>query len=75
MYISLWDRCCCVHLLWCVAEEVGHGHVRHARLYGAAYVSVFSLSVAGNLKVTLLFSSLPKADFKYNLNPVEPLGP
>ena len=56
-------------------EEVGHGHVRHARLYGAAYVSVFSQSVAGNLKVTLLFSSLPKADFKYNLNPVEPLGP
>ena len=38
-------------------EEVGHGHVRHARLYGAAYVSVFSQSVAGNLKVTLLFSS------------------
>ena len=58
-----------------VPEEVGHGHVRHARLYGAAYVSVFSQSVAGNLKVTLLFSSLPKADFKYNLNPVEPLGP
>ena len=58
-----------------IAEEVGHGHVRHARLYGAAYVSVFSQSVAGNLKVTLLFSSLPKAHFKYNLNPVEPLGP
>ena len=56
-------------------EEVGHGYVRHERLYGAAYVSVFSQSVAGNLKVTLLFSSLPKADFKYNLNPVEPLGP
>ena len=39
------------------------------------YVSVFSQSVAGSLKVTLPFSSLPKADFKYNLNPVEPLGP
>ena len=38
-------------------------------------MSVFSQSVAGNLKVTLLFSSLPKADFKYNLNPVEPLDP
>ena len=38
-------------------------------------MSVFSQSVAGNLKVTLLFSSLPKTDFKYNLNPVEPLGP
>ena len=31
---------------------------------GAAYVSVFSQSVAGSLKVTLLFSSLPKANFK-----------
>ena len=38
-------------------------------------MSVFSQSVAGNLTVTLLFSSLPKADFKYNLNPIEPLGP
>ena len=38
-------------------------------------MSVFSQSVAGNLKVMMLFSSLPKADFKYNLNAVEPLGP
>ena len=38
-------------------------------------MSVFLQSVAGNLKVTLLFGSLPKANLKYTLNPVEPLGP
>ena len=38
-------------------------------------MSAFSQSVARNLKLTLLLSGLPKADFKYNLNPIEPLGP